>query len=130
VDSISRERHHHVEGNIFVNSGVQNLVPGVVLVALGLVIGELPQFHLTQNGGLALLYLIVFGSILGYTSYVYLLRHQPPAKAATYAYVNPIVAIFLGWLILDEPISVRTIIAATVILGGVAIVQLSKMKNR
>ncbi len=122
-------RHHHVEGNIFTNSGVQNLVPGVVLVCIGVAGGELPQFHLTQSGVLALLYLIVFGSIIGYTSYVYLLRHQPPAKAATYAYINPIVAIILGWLILDEPISVRTILAAAVILAGVAIVQTSKMRK-
>lgn len=123
-------RHHHVEGNIFVNSGVQNVVPGIVLVILGITIGEAWQFHLTQNGTLALVYLIVFGSILGYTSYVYLLRHQPPAKASTYAYVNPVVAIFLGWLVLDEPVSVRTIVAMLVILSGVAIVQTSKMRKK
>ncbi len=122
-------RHHHVAGNIFVNSGVQNLVPGLLLVLLGALAGEFSELHLTQRGTLALLYLIVFGSILGYTSYVYLLRHQPPAKASTYAYVNPIVAIFLGWLILDEPVTLRTGIAALVILTGVAIVQLSKMKK-
>lgn len=123
-------RHHHVEGNIFVNSGVQNVVPGIVLVLLGALTGEFSELVLTRNGTFALLYLIVFGSILGYTSYVYLLRHQPPAKASTYAYVNPIVAIFLGWLILDEPITFRTIIATLVILGGVAVVQMSKMRTR
>lgn len=123
-------RHHHVEGNVFVNSGVQNFVPGVLLVLLGLALGEGKEFQLTTTGGLALLYLIVFGSIVGYTSYVYLLRHQPPAKASTYAYVNPVVAIFLGWLILDEPVTLRTVVAALVILAGVAIVQTSKMKKR
>ncbi len=123
-------RHHHVAGNVFVNSGVQNVVPGIVLVLLGVLAGEPSEFHLTRNGTFALLYLIVFGSILGYTSYVYLLRHQPPAKASTYAYVNPVVAIFLGWAILDEPLTVRTLIAALVILAGVAIVQVSKMRSR
>ena len=123
-------RHHYVEGNIFVNSGVQNLVPGVLLVLIGLTTGEIAEVQITTRGILALGYLIVFGSIIGYTSYVYLLRHQPPAKASTYAYVNPIVAILLGWMILDEPISVRTIIAAAIILAGVGIVQLSKMKKK
>lgn len=123
-------RHHHVEGNVFVNSGIQNLVPGILLVLLGLAAGEGAEFRLTTNGTLALLYLIFFGSIVGYTSYVYLLRHQPPAKASTYAYVNPVVAIFLGWLILDEPVTVRTLIAALVILAGVAIVQTSKMRKK
>ncbi len=123
-------RHHHVEGNVFVNSGVQNFVPGILLVLLGIIIGEHNRFQLTTNGTLALLYLIFLGSIVGYTSYVYLLRHQPPAKASTYAYVNPIVAIFLGWLILDEQVTVRTIVAALVILAGVALVQTSKMRKK
>lgn len=123
-------RHHHVEGNVFVNSGVQNLVPGIVLIMIGALSGELPEFQLTTNGALALLYLIVFGSIIGYTSYVYLLRHQPPAKASTYAYVNPIVAIILGWFVLDETVTMRTVVAAAVILSGVAIVQTSRMKKR
>jgi drug/metabolite transporter (DMT)-like permease len=123
-------RHHYVEGNIFVNSGVQNLVPGIMLVIIGLAVGEVSDVHITTRGMLALGYLIVFGSIIGYTSYVYLLRHQPPAKASTYAYVNPIVAILLGWSILDEPISLRTIISAAIILAGVGIVQISKMKSK
>lgn len=123
-------RHHYVKGNVFVNSGVQNFVPGVILVLLGTIMGEGADFQLTVNGALALVYLIVFGSILGYTSYVYLLRHQPPAKASTYAYVNPVVAIFLGWLILDEVVTLRTIIAALVILAGVAIVQTSKTRKK
>jgi drug/metabolite transporter (DMT)-like permease len=123
-------QYHHVEGNIFVNAGIQNLAPAVVALALGIALGETRELRIATNGILALAYLVVFGSILGYTSYQYLLRHQPPAKATTYAYVNPVVAIFLGWLILDETISMRTIIAAVVILAGVAIVQTTKMKKR
>ncbi len=122
-------KHHHVAGDVFVNSGIQNLIPGVLLIVLGLVSGELQEVTITEQGIFALLYLIVLGSIIGYTSYVYLLRHVAPAKASTYAYVNPVVAIFLGWIILGEPIDVRTIIAALVILGGVAIVQTSRMKT-
>lgn len=121
-------KHHPVQGDIFVNSAVQNLAAGFVLITIGSINNDWPEIHLTTTSILALLYLIIFGSIIGYTSYVYLLRHVPPAKASTYAYVNPVVAIFLGWLILSEPIDARTIVATGIILGGVAIVQASKMK--
>lgn len=123
-------KHHPVPGDIFVNSAIQNLVPGVVLATIGFTTGEWPLIHFSTKGMLALLYLIVFGSIIGYTSYVYLLRHVAPAKASTYAYVNPVVAIFLGWLILAEPIDVRTAVAAAIILGGVAIVQTSRLRSK
>ncbi len=121
-------KHHPVQGDIFVNSAVQNLAAGFVLITIGSINNDWPEIHLSTTNILALLYLIIFGSIIGYTSYAYLLRHVAPAKASTYAYVNPVVAIFLGWLILSESIDLRTIIAAIVILGGVAIVQLTKMK--
>ncbi|MEO8168068.1 MAG: EamA family transporter [bacterium] len=121
-------KHHPVQGDIFVNSAVQNLAAGFVLITIGSINNDWPEIHVTPTNILALLYLIIFGSIIGYTSYAYLLRHVAPAKASTYAYVNPVVAIFLGWLILSESIDVRTIIAAAIILGGVAIVQLTKMK--
>jgi drug/metabolite transporter (DMT)-like permease len=123
-------KHHPVQGDIFVNSAIQNLVPGVVLATIGFSTGEWALIHFSTKGVLALLYLIVFGSIIGYTSYVYLLRHVAPAKASTYAYVNPVVAVFLGWLILSEPLDLRTIIAAAVILSGVAIVQTSRIRSR
>jgi drug/metabolite transporter (DMT)-like permease len=76
-----------------------------------------------------LLYLIVFGSIFGFTAYGYLLRHVPPVKASTYAFVNPVVAVLLGMAILSETIDARTIIAMVVILGGVGIVQLATVRR-
>ena len=123
-------KHHPVHGDIFVNSSIQNLAAGIVLTIIGTALNEWPEIQLTDTGVLSLMYLIVFGSIIGYTSYAYLLRHVPPAKASTYAYVNPVVAIFLGWLILSEPLDGRTILAAVVILAGVAIVQTSKMRSK
>ncbi len=71
-------------------------------------------------------YLVVFGSLCGFTAYIWLLRNQPAARVATYAYVNPVVAIMLGWLLLSEPIGARTIYASALMLGGVAIIQLAK----
>ena len=71
-------------------------------------------------------YLVIAGSILGYTAYVYLLGHVSAAKASTYAYVNPIIAVVLGWMFANEPLALRTIIAAGVTLAGVAIITLTQ----
>jgi drug/metabolite transporter (DMT)-like permease len=71
---------------------------------------------------LALAYLITFGSWVGYTSYVWLLRSARTTLVSTYAYVNPVVAVFLGWLILDETITIRTVIAGAVVVVAVAII--------
>ncbi|MFM1822350.1 MAG: hypothetical protein RI967_616 [Planctomycetota bacterium] len=74
-------------------------------------------------------YLVVFGSLCGFTAYIWLLRHQPAARVATYAYVNPLVAIGLGWLLLGEPVGVRTVYAAALMLGGVGVIQLAKARR-
>jgi len=68
------------------------------------------------------IYLIVFGALVAYTAYTYLINHAPPARAATYAYVNPVVAVFLGWLFRGEPLTIRTVIAAAIIVGSVVII--------
>jgi len=117
-----------VGGDILMNTAVQMLAGGVVLVGIAAVVGEPAGARVTASGALSLLYLIIFGSIVGFTSYTYLLRHVPPAKASTYAYVNPIVAIVLGNIVLSEPIELMTILATVVILGGVAMVQLARMR--
>ena len=69
-----------------------------------------------------MLYLIVAGALVGFTAFFYLLRHTTPAKSTTYAYVNPIVAILLGWAILNEPITPRVLVAAAVIISGVVMI--------
>lgn len=74
-------------------------------------------------------YLVMFGSLVGFTAYIWLLRNQPAARVATYAYVNPLVAIGLGWLLLSEPIGMRTVYAASLMLGGVAVIQLAKARK-
>jgi drug/metabolite transporter (DMT)-like permease len=71
-------------------------------------------------------YLVVLGSLCGFTAYIWLLRNQPAVRVATYAYVNPVVAILLGWLFLSEPIGMRTIYASTLMLGGVGVIQLAR----
>ena len=111
------------------NTGLQMFAGGVVLLLIALATGETSLVNMTTDGFFSLLYLIIFGSIIGYTSYTYLLHHVPPAKASTYAYVNPIVAIFLGALILSEPLEFRTILSTAIILGGVGIVQVAKTRK-
>lgn len=118
------------KGSIVVQIGVQMLSGGLVQAIMGIATGEAARLSPEPSGIWALLYLIMMGSLVGYTSYIYLLQVWPISKAGTYAYINPIVAMFLGWLLLSEPISVKMIISAVLILAGVLIVQKSKVMEK
>jgi drug/metabolite transporter (DMT)-like permease len=78
---------------------------------------------------LAVLYLIVFGAIIGYSAYVWLLRVVSPARVSTYAYVNPVVAVLLGWALAGEALTARMGVAAVVIIGGVALITVGQAEN-
>ena len=78
---------------------------------------------------MAFTYLVIVGSIVAYPTYVWLLEHCTPAKVSTYAYVNPVVAMFLGWAILGEPINLRILLAAAVIIGAVAIITIGRTRR-
>jgi drug/metabolite transporter (DMT)-like permease len=104
---------------------MQMLSGGAVLAFLSLVAGELPGVRfdeMTAKSVAALAYLIVFGALVAYSAYVWLLRVSTPARVGTYAYVNPVIALFLGWALADEPISLRSIVATAVILGSVIVI--------
>ena len=106
-------------------SGLQMLAGAAVTFAEAVVVGEPAQFdpsRVSLESALAVGYLIVFGSMIAYTAYGWLLRNAPLSLVSTYAYVNPIVAVALGTLFLHEPVSLRTVIAAAVILLAVAII--------
>ncbi|MGZ8612016.1 MAG: EamA family transporter, partial [Actinomycetota bacterium] len=108
-----------------VGAAMEMMIGGAVLMVLGAARGEIPlirfeDFSLASL--LALAYLITFGSWVGYTSYVWLLRNARTTLVSTYAYVNPVVAVFLGWIILDETITVRTVLAGGIIVVAVAII--------
>lgn len=109
----------------YIAASMQMLVGGTAVTLLGLALGEAGRWHATPTGIGALVYLILFGSIVGYTSYFYALRHAPPTIVGTYAYVNPVIAVLLGWLILDEALSPRTFAAMALILTAVAWIQVS-----
>jgi drug/metabolite transporter (DMT)-like permease len=98
---------------------------GILLLVAGIITGELPRFHPSSVSLLSLgsfIYLVLIGAVVGYTAYIWLLRHCDPAKVATYAYVNPIVAVLLGTLFAGETVTVRTLIAAALIIGSVALI--------
>jgi drug/metabolite transporter (DMT)-like permease len=106
-------------------NAVQMLAGGAALLAVGILAGELRQLDLaaaSTRSVLSLLYLIIAGSLIGFTAYTYLLQVTTPAKVSTYAYVNPVVAVFLGWAFAGEEMTARTLVAAAVILAGVAII--------
>ena len=109
----------------FLSSALQMLLGGSLLVLTGTVSGEwqrLDVSRVTPASIGAFLYLIIFGSIIAFTAYTWLLRAVSPAHAATYAYVNPVVAVLLGWAVAGEPLGARTLLATAVIVASVTLI--------
>jgi drug/metabolite transporter (DMT)-like permease len=108
-----------------VSVGWQMLLGGIAITVVGLIAGEGGDVHadaFSLRSILALAYLVVFGSWVAYTAYAWLLQNAPISRVATYAYVNPVVAIVLGWLVLDELVTGTTIVGAAIIVASVALV--------
>jgi drug/metabolite transporter (DMT)-like permease len=103
----------------------QSLLGGVACLLAAAISGELGDLHpgrWSVDSVLGLAYLITFGSLLAFTAYAWLLQNAPIAKVSTYAYVNPAIAVFLGWLFLSEPVSAITLVGAGIIVASVALV--------
>ncbi len=118
-------RHQERPRSALISVALQITAAGVAFAVATVVSGELPRFSvddITPRAAFAWVYLVLCGSLIGYTAYIYLLGAVSPAKAATYAYVNPVIAVVLGWAFANEPLGLRTIVAATVILASVAII--------
>jgi len=104
---------------------MQMLAGGAILGLAALVRGEWAAFHPAQislRSGLSLAYLIGFGAIIAYSAYVWLVRVTTPARIGTYAYVNPVIALFLGWWLAGEPLGFRSVLAAAIIVGSVIVI--------
>ncbi len=112
-------KRHPVETPPFVHAALQMLAGGTLLLVVGLMRGEVAALEFSRAGVGAVFYLIVFGSIVAYTAYVYLLKHAAPAFIGTHVYVNTVVAVLLGWVILQEEVTLATFLAMGVILGSV-----------
>jgi drug/metabolite transporter (DMT)-like permease len=124
IGSLYSKRAPRAE-NEFIGTGMEMIVAGVVLIAAGLATGEASRFSLgaaSTKSWLSVLYLVTFGSIVAYTAYVWLLSAVSATLVSTYAFVNPVVAVFLGWAFAGEPLNLRMIIAAAIIVGAVALI--------
>lgn len=109
----------------FLATSMEMIAGGLLCLMVAAIAGELQDFSVAEvstRAALAWVYLVIFGSLVAFTAYIWLLGVTSIAKVGTYAYVNPVVAVFLGWAILGEPVTLRTVIAAMVILLGVALV--------
>jgi drug/metabolite transporter (DMT)-like permease len=118
-------KHGEMPSSPMLGLAMQSFAGGVILLIAGLVAGEFHGLRLgavSLRSWLALGYLIVFGSGIGFSAYIYILHKSTAARVATYAFVNPVVALFLGWLIASETITLRTILAAAIILTAVLLV--------
>lgn len=115
------------------SSGAQMLAGGVLLALAAAALGEFRNFHpstVSSAAWLSLLYLIVAGSIIGFTAYVWLIHHESPTKVATYAYVNPVMAVLLGYFLGGEGLSFRTILGTLFVLISVVVIITTPAKKR
>lgn len=115
------------------SSAMEMLAGGVGCVVVGLAMGEGSALHIRAISGASLagcLYLVVFGSIIAYSAYTWIVQHAAPVAVGTYAYVNPIVAVFLGWLIAGERVTPRVVLGAAIIVAAVGIITLMANRSR
>lgn len=112
------------------NTAVQMLCASVALLVTGAVTGEHLPSHPTVHATLALAYLVVFGSLIAFSAYLYLLRHARPAVASSYAYVNPPVAVLFGALLANEHVRLLDVAGMGIILAGVATITLARTRRR
>ena len=123
-------RRWTVSVGVYAATGWEMLIAGIVNFLVAWVLGDIPQSRWNIRGLGAILYLVIFGSLVGYTAYIWLLDHVPTGKVATYAYVNPMVAVFLGWAILHERIDGYIVAGSAVIIAAVVLVTSAKVLVR
>jgi drug/metabolite transporter (DMT)-like permease len=122
-------KYRKVDVHPLANAGMQMLIAGIFQISIGLIIGEAESFAFTENGIWAFIYLAIFGSFIAYGSYIYAIEHLPISFVTTYAYINPVIALFAGWVVLDEVLNFEIILAAVIILTGVAMINRGNMKK-
>jgi drug/metabolite transporter (DMT)-like permease len=116
--------------DVFSSTGWQVLAAGVANFLFALVAGDFSHVVWTARGVGAVMYLVVCGSWIGYTAYIWLLEHVPTSKVSTYAYVNPVVAVFLGWLILHEHVDRFILLGSAIVVLSVVLVTSAKVKGK
>lgn len=122
-------KYKKVSVHPLMSASIQMLIVGSFQIILGGTLGEFSNLHFTQSGLMSLGYLIIMGSIFGYGSYIYAIDHLPLSLVSTYAYVNPVIALILGWIFLSEELNVFIIIASAIIILGVVLVKIGSNKK-
>lgn len=122
-------KYKKVSVHPLMSASIQMLIVGSLQIILGGALGEFSNLHFTQSGLMSLGYLIIMGSIFGYGSYIYAIDHLPLSLVSTYAYVNPVIALILGWIFLSEELNVFIIIASAIIILGVVLVKIGSNKK-
>ena len=123
-------KRNPVKINLLFGAGLQMLCCGAVSALVGIFKGELSGLVLTDEGLFSFFYLLVAGSIIGYNCFVYCLQELPATLVSIYAYINPIIAIILGWLVLDEVITISMMVAMVMTLAGVYMVNRAMMEKK
>ncbi len=118
-------KHRPVGVSPLMGAAVQMLIAGAALTLVGTAVGEWGEISFSARSLSALMYLVVFGSIVAYSAYTYALQKLPLSLVSTYSYINPVIAVLLGWLVLAEPLDWRVGAATAIILAGVALVKVS-----
>jgi drug/metabolite transporter (DMT)-like permease len=118
----SYARRHIMPGDVLGAAAMQMVFGGLFLTGLGTVLGEWSRLSFSPLTTAAMLYLTMAGSVIAFTAYSYALRHLPVATVSLYTYINPVIAVALGTILLDEPFHIRMVIAAVVILAGTIVV--------
>jgi drug/metabolite transporter (DMT)-like permease len=119
----SYTKRHKMSASPFAASAMQMLLSGFMLIAIGTATGEWSRLSFTPRTAGAMIYLVLIGSIVGYSAYVYALKYLPVSKVSLYAYVNPLIAVLLGTILLNEPASLRILLAAALVFAGIAVVR-------
>lgn len=130
LGSILSKLWHSAELDPLSSTAWQVTFAGIANLAFALVNRDLSRVVWTPGGVAAVLYLVVGGSWIGYTSYIWLLRHAPSSKVSTYAYVNPVVAVFLGWLVLHESLDLYILLGSAIIVASVVLVTSAKVTTK
>lgn len=115
--------------DVFTASAWEMTFAGIINFSVALLNGGFHHVEWTSRGLLGILYLVICGSWIGFTAYIWLLDHVPTPKVATYAYVNPVVAVYLGWLFLNERVDIFMLIGTVIIISAVALVNFSKLRT-
>jgi len=129
IGSSYSKRHKH-GSSVLGSTAVQMLAGGIAMLAVGLALGEWSEVRLAPRGLMAVAYLIAAGSLGGFVSYIYALKHLPVALVSIYAYVNPLIAVVLGALVANEPFDLRTVAAMAIVFAGIALVRSGSWINR